>query len=787
MRNDGFDQGRPGPAERSLPVPVEGRALPASVGSYGYGSGIYSGAEPEGDEIDLVALARRLVAIAWKWRYLIAGTAGAFLAMGLAYSFLATPLYSATVRIQIDREAGKVVDGGLLSPTEQGGTEFQRTQNELLKSRGIAERTVSSLGLDRSAAFTESSPGLLGSLFGLFAGPATPEDAAATQEKARQQAVRRVQDDVDIRPLSNSRLVDIIYTDPSATRAASIANAYADAYVASNLDKRFEASAYAKVFLEDQIKQLRLRLEESQRAMIAFAERENMVQTNDKVSISENNLAAANAALGTLISNRIRDEETWRQVENSTAINLPQLLSNSVIDGLRTQRNELRRTYEEKLETFKPGYPEMVQISSRIAEIDRQLATEVATIRNALRASFESSANQEEQMRKRIDELRAEVIDLQKKSVQYNTLQREVESSRNLYNDLLQRYKEVDVASGVGTNNVFIVDRALPPQSRSHPRTMLILAGTLFLGLMAGFGGATLIELFDDHVRSPDDAEKASGLPLLGIVPSADFSKGVLAELGDPRSGLAEAYRSLATSLQFSTETGLPRTLVITSGGPAEGKSTTAIALARHFAVTGKRVLLVDADLRRPSMHTKIGLPNGVGLTNVLTGMNTMNEVVQATPVDNLWFVASGPLPPNAAEILGGTHVFSFISVGLEMFDLIIFDSPPMLALADAQLLGAAASATIFVMGAGDARKGLVRSALRRLHLSRALPIGVVLTKFDARSASYGYGYGYSYDYTYGQQNEEVTVGKRLAKLKIKALGRNPSRTAPPKPPSEAA
>jgi succinoglycan biosynthesis transport protein ExoP len=350
-------------------------------------------------------------------------------------------------------------------------------------------------------------------------------------------------------------------------------------------------------------------------------------------------------------------------------------------------------------------------------------------------------------MRTHIDDLRAQVIELQKKSVRYGILQREVETNRNLYNNLLQRLKEVDVASGVGTNNIFIVERALAPESPSHPRVLFILAGSLVLGLAIGFGGANLIELLDDRIRTPDEAEKASGMPILGLIPKSPFDDGLLVELANPRSGVGEAYRSLATSLQFSSETGLPRTIVVTSAEAQEGKSSTSVALARHFAVTGKRVLIIDADLRRPSLHIKLGQNNAVGLTNCLTGMTTLPEVVQPTEIPNLWFMASGPLPPNAADILAGTHVFSLISLGLETYDLIIFDSPPMLGLADAQLLGAAASATVVVVGAGDARRSILRGALRRLQMARAQTIGLVLTKFNASTSGYGYGYGYSGGY----------------------------------------
>lgn len=755
MRGDLVEAGRPGGDGRNVPAPVEPRNLPAPRDSYGAGS--YGVADIQEEGTDLAAAIRRFIGVAIKWRKLILATAGTFGALGAVYCFLATPLYSATVRIQIDREAGKIVEGGVTSPSEIGGLEFQKTQHELLRSRAMSERVVAAMGLDHDPSFVNSKPSLIGAVLGLFSFGSSSADAesAADAQDAKdaadmRRAVTRVRDDVVVKPLAGSRLVDITYTDSNRARSATIANAYADAYVASNLDRRFEANSYAKVFLEDQLKQLKIRLEESEKTMLAFAERENMVQTSDQQSIAETNLSAANAALGVLISSRIQAEQAWKQVDETPSTSLPQLLNNKVIEGLRIQRNDLKRDYEEKLETFKPNYPVMMEISSKIAAVDKQIAAEVATVKSSLKAGYETALRQEEQMQARISDLTAEVLELQKKSIRYGILKREVDSNRSLYNNLLQRYKEVDVAGGVGTNNIFIVDRAAAPLAPSHPQFLKIIAIALFAGLLVGFAAAYLIEMLDDRLRSPDDVEKSLGLPILGVVPASDFPEGLLSDLGNPRSPVAEAYRSLATSLQFSTEHGLPRSLVVTSGGPAEGKSSTAIALARHFAVTGKTVLLVDADMRRPSLHDKLGHSNAVGLSNYLTGMCPIQDVIQDTDVGNLWMIASGPLPPNAADILGGTHIFSLISVALEMFDLVIIDSPPMLGLADAQLLGAAASATVFVVGAGQARRGLVRTALTRLQMARAMPLGIVLTKYDARAASYGYGYGYGYGHNYG-------------------------------------
>lgn len=424
-----------------------------------------------------------------------------------------------------------------------------------------------------------------------------------------------------------------------------------------------------------------------------------------------------------------------------------------MIDGLRAKRNVLVTEYQEKLETFKPSYPAMVQIDNKIKEIDRQLASEVRTIKASLKGAYELSLSQENEMKARIETLRGEVIDLQKRSIQYNILKREVDTNRGLYNGLLQRFKEVDIAGGVGANNIFIVDRAELPGGPYAPSLSRSLLLSLMLGLGAGLGAAFLIERLDDTVHTVEEIERMSGLSSLGIIPIVKGAEGVEHALADPRSAVSEAYRSLCTALQFSTDQGLPKTLLITSASPGEGKSITSLAIARHFATMGMKVLVIDADMRNPSLHKKIGADNSIGLSNYLTGGCTPPEAFQASPMANLAFMASGPLPPNAADLLGGARLHSLLSVGLEVFDLIVIDGPPVMGLADALLLSNAAAGTVFVVGAGQARTGLVRGALRRLQLGRVPLLGTVLTKFNAKAAGYGYGHQYGYGdhaYTYG-------------------------------------
>ncbi len=702
-----------------------------------------SGLDTLEDGSDFGVFLRQYLHIFVKHKWLVLGLTLVFFVLGGVRAAMQTPLYSATSRVQIDREAGKVIEGGATSAREEGGAEFLRTQYELLKSRSIAERVASMLRLHEDKDFYKPSEV---SLLGLLTGSATDESS-----EPHGRAVKMVMSHVTISPVSVSRLVDLTYLDPRPARAQQVANAYAEAYVASTIDKRFQANSYAKTFLEDQIRQLQIRLEQSEKALLDFAEHEKMVEVTEKSSIAENNLAAANTTVGQLISERIKNEQLWKQVEKSTAISLPQLLSNSVIDTLRGQRKALETEYQEKLENFKPSYPEMVQISNKLKEIDRQIATEITTIRNALKAAYESSLVQENEMKARIETLREEVLSLQKRGIQYNVLKREVETNRGLYNSLLQRYKEVDIAGGIGTSNVFIVERAVLPVFPSEPNIPRHLIIALVLGFGLGATSAIILEMLDDRIRAPEEMEQISGLATLGIIPSAEDGTPGDA-LTDPRSAMSEAYRSFATALQFSTESGLPRSIAVTSAGPGEGKSTTVLATARHFAQMGLKVLLVDGDLRKPSLHKKQGLDNAIGFSNFLTGASLPPEVIQRTEYPNLAFMGSGPLPPNAADLLSGTRIYSLISLGSEVFDLIIFDAPPLLGLADAQLIASAAAATIFVVGAGDQRKGMIRSALRRLQLARVTVLGSVMTKFHPKTVGYAYAYNYKYSYQYNYE-----------------------------------
>jgi uncharacterized protein involved in exopolysaccharide biosynthesis len=461
-----------------------------------------------------------------KRKWLILSILGAALVIGTLTTLMKTPLYTSTVRMQIDPNTAKIVQSGDVTPTEGPNADFMRTQFELLNGRTMAERVASALKLGEDQDFFRPrSFSITGAIFKIIGLSGGPGGGTANKSDREGAAAGIVLGNRAVRPVMGSRLVDIDYSDPNPSRAQRIASAYADAFVASNLDKRFQANSYAKVFLEDQLKTLKLRLEDSEKALIAFGQKEEIVATNDKASIAETNLANANAALGVLISDRIKNEQLWKQLDQATAINLPQLLTNPVIESLRTKRNTLSTEYQDKLETFKPSYPEMMQLSSQIAEIDRQLATELKTLKASYKAAYESSLSQENEMKRRVETLKADMLDLQKRSIEYNILKREVDTNRSLYDGLLQRFKEVDIAGGVGANNVFIVDKATLPGSPSSPNLPRALIMYVMFGLAAALALAFFLEHLDDTVRSPEDVERISGLVTLGIIPKIASGK----------------------------------------------------------------------------------------------------------------------------------------------------------------------------------------------------------------------------------------------------------------------
>lgn len=674
----------------------------------------------------------------------------ACLAIAMVANLMMTPIYTASTTIQIDREPAKVVDVEGMTPEEGGSAdEFLQTQYGLLKSQSLAERVVDNLGLAKDGTFIKA----------MGATPkagTTPEDVKIR----RKQAVGLVAANRGVRPVRGSRLVAVSFDSPSPGLSATVANALATAFIETNLERRYDSASYARDFLESRLKQVKARLEDSERQLVAYAAKEQIVnvavptegggaEQTASQSLTASDLVAMNSALAAARAQRIQAEQRWRQASAGDGSSIPEVLQSPTIQAMRQQKATLQAQYQDKLNVYKPDFPAMVQLKAQIDELDRQIKAEIGAVRQSIRGQYQIAAREEASLAGNVNSLKSGVMDLRNRSIQYTILQREVDTNRTLYDGLLQRYKEIGVAGGVGNNNVSVVDAATPPGSPTRPKPLLNLAVAALLGMVLGVLAALLVELLDESIQTPEDIETKLGLTLLGAIPVPQKGMSLEQALADPRSAVSEAYYSVRTALQFSTPTGVPEVLLVTSSRAAEGKSTTSRIIAQNFARLGMRVLLIDADLRNPSLHRMLGRDNSRGLTNLLTSGERVGDVVQPTGEPNLSFIPCGPLPPNPAELLGSEQLRVVLTEASTLFDLVLLDGPPILGLADAPILTNAASGVLLVVAAHETKRGPARAALRRLKQGAASGkiLGAVLTKLDLKRTAYSYGYSYDYDY----------------------------------------
>lgn len=665
-------------------------------------------------------------------------------------TLLMTPIYRASLTVQIERNEAKVVDIQQVSPVEGSSDtrEFYQTQYELLQSRSLAQRVIAQLRLEEHPAFARK-PGLLAFLgFG-----AADDDRDAQRRKTGYESpvVDRFLKMLTIEPVRNSRLVKVHFDSADAVLATRVVNAVAEAFIALNLERRMDASSYAATFLRERLEQMKARLEDSERSLNTFARAKEIIRVDDKQgSIDSIRLQEFTMALAKAQQERINTEAMYNRMREVKDQSLPDVLQSKTIQTLKESKAKFEAEYQEGIKLFKPGYPKMLQLEAQIAETQARIDEEVENIRRAIASTYAAAKDKEALISTQLQLAKSSMLGLQDRSVEYNVLKREADTNRTLYEGLLQRYKEIGVAGGVGLNNIAIVDRAEVPRGPFKPNLRLNLLIAAFLGLFGGVAFAFLFEHLDDTIKHGEDVERELGLALLGVIPFLKNTTAGGADLAfelieEPRSSFAEAFRSLRTSLQFSTAAGVPKVLMVTSASMGEGKSTSALTLAVAFAQTGKNVLLIDADLRKASQHKTLGIANEQGLTNLLAGEAQAVDITVATRVPQLYVMPSGPLPPNPAELLASAKMASLLTLAAEKFDLVIIDGPPVLGLADAPLLGNLAEATVMVVEYGATRKGFAADAIKRLRVARTRLLGVVLTKAEANASGYGYYQNYYY------------------------------------------
>jgi succinoglycan biosynthesis transport protein ExoP len=686
--------------------------------------------------------------ILYHWRWLILGAVALGFAAAVIATLLTTPVYRAWVTLEVNPPTVEVsTEQSKSTQSYQDPYDIVATQVGLLTSKGVAERTAQDLNLGNNPEFVTQSG-----------------DSSARLKTAARAVQLSLKADVP----KEGQLIKFSFDSKSPQLAATVANGVAESFINSSLQRRYEASAYARKFLERQIAKTRGDLERSERSLVAYAQAQGIINTavgsdgkpagGDSGSLQGESLIALNKALADATARRVSAEGAYR----GALATGPTAEVAASTQALQQQRATLEADYQQKRTFMKPDHPDMLSIRAQIAELDKAIAGERAQMsagrNNTLLQEYRAAASAERALQGKVAGLKGDVLDLRGRSIQYNIFQREVDTNRSLYDALLQRYKEIGVAGGIGSAPVSIVDRADAPGSPYKPNLLMNLLMGLVGGLLAGIGAAVGLEFVNDTIKTREDVRNKLGLACLGAVPKTGARDAFIEDLKNPASVVSEAYSAVVAALRFSTESGMPKSLLVTSTQPGEGKSSTALALAQNFARREKKVLLVDADLRKPAFKAA---SDKLGLTKLLTNDERLEDHVVETQHDNLRLLPSGPIPPNPADLLSTGRIRTILMEAAERFDVVIIDGPPTLGLADAPLLASAANHVMFVVESGKTRTRAAVEAINRIEATGVHVLGATLTKSVETVGGYGYrryGYGYGYGKVDGQRTEILMI-----------------------------
>jgi capsular exopolysaccharide synthesis family protein len=684
----------------------------------------------------------------------------------VVYAFTATPIYEGRAQLLIESDDPNIVDfkqvtGEQVSTNAVSRQDYYQTQYRLLQSRSVVKKTIDTLTLwdvPELNATASASPlsfaaarEWIGGLFSSVSEAAvTGVDETTAQARTIDEFLRRLK----VVPVRNSRLAEVAFRSQDPVLAARVANNVAQSYIDMNLEFRFTATREASAWLEQQLTEQRKGVEGAEVRLQQYREQNDALSLEDRQNIVVQKLADLNAAVTRAKTERLQKEAMYRQLvdaERDPAMldTFPAILANEFIQQQKAELATLQRKQAQLAEKYGERHPEMIEVHSAIQTSQLRLQGEVAKIVQAVRTEYQAAVAQEQSMTAALDSQKGEALAMNRKAIDYGVIQRDVDSNKQIYDSLLQRAKETGVSGELRTSNVRIVDPAEPPTSPVSPRRLLSILAGLCGGAFLGIGLAFLFEYLDNRVKTPEEIERDLGLPSLGLIPktaaTAAMANPLISDAVPP--DFSEAFRGLRTNILFSASDGGPRSIVVTSTGPSEGKTMVAGNVAIALAQAGQRVLLIDADMRRPRSHELFSLAAEPGLSNLLVGAAKPSEVVQASGIPNLWVMAAGKTPPNPAELLGSKRFADLTGSLGGHFDCVIIDTPPVLAVTDAAVIAHRSSGVLFVIAADVTSRQAAQTALDQLEHARAKFLGAVLNRVDIERDAYYYSRYYRKDY----------------------------------------
>jgi succinoglycan biosynthesis transport protein ExoP len=704
-----------------------------------------------------------------------------------AVIMLLTPsMYTGKVTLLIERHPPQVLNflEILGEPSDAETYDFYRTQYEILKSRSLAARVLQEQRLENSSLSTTNryqSNALVRLWRHVTRGPegdASAQPPIAAEEHAGEDsdAIDAYLARLEIQPVQRTQLVNIAFSAPSSELAARLANAHAQAYIRRGVELRTRSSEETRTFLEAKLVELKARVEKSEADLNRYRRHKGIISLDEKENVVVERLSDLNRRLTNAEAERIALEGQVRLLRKGHPEAMPAVVNNTLIQTLTVQAARLEAEYAPLAMIYKRGHPQLDQLKAQVDETKRRLRQETQRTVASLESAYLAAESAEKQLRSQMEAQKLVVLGMKDVAVSYAILAREVDTNRQLYDGVLQRMKEAGVAAELRASNVSIIDPAKPPRLPSKPKIKHTMMLGAFLGLVGGIGLAFLREYLEQTLKTPDEAQRYLQLPNLIAVPDfyrIDWQRALpqvghvihsplprhLAAATDrplrqsrlPLRAVTEAYRMLRTAILLSRAEEPPRLLLFTSAIHGEGKTATVINTAIAFAHMGVRVLLIDADLRRPQCHRRLGIPGKAGLTDILTGHRGVEELIQPAYINNLFLLSSGALPPNPADLLGSRPMRDALGLLKQHYDYILIDTPPVLPVSDAVLLSTMVDGVVLVVSARSSPKPLVREACSRLRYARAQILGTLLNRVGTHD-----GYYASYYWPYESRQPET-------------------------------
>ena len=681
-----------------------------------------------------------------------------------------TPVYEASGSIAINKP-----DSGLVnfsnSPTFSvdyyDPTEME-TEVKILQSDLLALQVVKELALDRRAEFGGKTAQFPSSL-DLAPDPLQADTGHTTS------LLSSFRSNLKVTLAPNTHIIEVHYRSPDKELAANVVNTLMTTYTENNFKSRFDSTMQASDWLSKQLVDLQMKVETSQEKLVHYQKEHEILGMDEKQNITTSKLDELNKALTTAESERMDKESVYRLVLAGDSETIASAVSaldpagtgsqGALMETLRTKEAELKIQAAELSTQFGPSYPKLAQINNQVREVETQIVLESRKIVGKIKGQYETAVQRENMLHEALEKQKQEANKLNESAIEYSLLKRDLDTNRQLYEGLLEKLKEAGVSAGLRSNNFRIVDVARVPMGPIEPNIPRNLSFAFMLGLTSGIGLAFLLEGLDNTVRTTEQAQMISGLPPLGMIPlgsrsareGASAKRLVIATSKEavelitqvrPQSQMAESYRALRTSLLLSSLGAPPKVIMVTSALPQEGKTTTSINCAVVLAQKGIRVLLIDADLRRPSIHKTLGMGPRSGLSNVLTGSATLESAITRSSIlPNLDVLPAGTPPPNPAELLASSNMRDVLEQLRARYDHIVVDTPPALSVTDAVVLSPRADAIVLVIRSGQTTKQALRRSRDILMQVNAKVSGVLLNAVDLSSPDYYYYYEYQGKY----------------------------------------